>query len=157
MVEIRRHQSRAVTEGQAGGEDEAVPAGKGHASRYDCDARNGHRAKEERGHAAQDGRWDGDESSGKLCKDAHDEEEEAAGVAGSAVGTAGEGDDAVVLRKGAHGRDGHEGGETAVEAIGEDSALDAGLEYHAVDLEAGNIAGGGDVADGLGQADDEDG
>lgn len=157
VVEIRRHQSCTVAEGQAGSEDEAVPAGEGHATRYDCDARNGHRAEEERGHAAQDGWWDGDEGSSKLCKDAHDKQEEAAGIASSAVGAAGEGDDAVVLRKGAHWRYGHEGCETAVEAVGQDSSLDARLEYHAIDFKVGDVAGGGDVSNGLSQADDEDG
>lgn len=49
------------------------------------------------GHASQDGGGDGDEGGGELGEDAHDDEEEAGGVAGLAVGAAGEGNDAIVL------------------------------------------------------------
>lgn len=48
-------------------------------------------------------------------------------------------------------------GEGTVETVGEDAALDAGVEEFAVDVEAGDVAGGGDVAHGFHGEDHVDG
>ncbi|KAL8935774.1 MAG: hypothetical protein Q9211_004524, partial [Gyalolechia sp. 1 TL-2023] len=138
-AEAERHGSR---------EDEAVAPGEGDGG-DDADAGDGDGGEEEGGHAAEDGAGDRDEGGGEFGEDAHDEEEEAARVARFAVGAAGQGDDAVVLGEGAERGDGQEAGEEAVEAVGEDAALDAGIKEFAFDFEAGDIAGRGDVADGF--------
>lgn len=156
-VKVAGHERGAVAQRQRSREDEAVAAVEGDAAGDDGDTRHGDGAEEEGRHAAEDGRGDGDEGGGELGKDAHDDEEEAAAVAGGAVGAAREGDDAVVLRERGHGGDGAEGGHDADAAVGEDAALDAALVDLASDFEAGHVAGGRDVADGLGGADDEDG
>ena len=150
------HERGAEAEGQRRGEDEPVAPGEGHGG-DDADAGDADGGEEEGRHAAQDGRRDGDEGGGEFGEDAHDEQEEAAGVAGLAVGASRQGDDAVVLREGGERGDGQEAGEEAVDAVGEDAALDAGVEEFAFDLEAGDFAGGGDVADGFHHEDDVDG
>ncbi|KAJ6437407.1 hypothetical protein O9K51_09963 [Purpureocillium lavendulum] len=157
VVKVLGHESRAVAQRQARRQDEARAAVEGGAADDNGHTGDGDGGEEEGGHAAEDGLGDGDEGSGELGEDAHDDEEEAAGDAGGAVGAAGEGDDAVVLGEAAHGRHGHEGGDDAVEPVGEQAALDARLVGAALDLEAREVAGGGDVADGLGRADDVDG
>ena len=69
----------------------------------------------------------GDERGGEFGEYAHEDEEEARGVAGFAVGTAGEGDYAVVLREDGHG------------------CLRRGAELEVDDGEGGRGGGGGDV------------
>ena len=61
------------------------------------------------------------------------------------------------MGEGGHGRDGAETGDEAVEPVGEDAALDAGVEELAFDFEARYVAGGGDVADCFHHEDDVDG
>lgn len=145
---LRGDKRGAVAKGKASGQDEAVATGEGH-RRDDTDTGDGHGAEQERGHTAQHGTGDGNQRSGKLGEDAHDDEPEAASVSGLAVGAARESDDAVVLRERAHGRDGAEASDDAVQTVREDTTLDAGIEEVAIHFEAGHIAGGGDVADGF--------
>ena len=154
---VSRDKRGAVAEGQAGGQHEAVAAVEGHAAGDDGDAGDGDRSEQEGGHAADDGGRDGDERGRELGEDAHDDEEEAAAEAGGAVGAASQSDDAVVLRKGRHGRDGAEGGEDAVDSVRQHTALHAGLVELALDFQAGDVAGRGDVADGFAGADEVDG
>lgn len=119
------HECGAVAKRQAGRQDEAVAASKDDAPRDNGDAGHGDGREEERGHAANDGRGNGDNGSGELGKDAHDDEKEAASVASPAIGAARQSDDAVVLRECAHRRHGHEAGEQAIQAVGQDATLDA--------------------------------
>jgi hypothetical protein len=109
------------------------------------------------GHASKNGTRDGDKSSGKFGKDAHDDEEEATRVTGLAVGAAGQRNDTIVLRKSGHRGQRAQRRQQTVDTIGEDAALDARLIDRALDLHTGEIACGGNVADGLGRADDVDG
>ena len=139
-------QDGTETEGQGRRQDEPIAPRERH-GRDDADARDGHGAEQEGRQAAEDRVGDRDQGRGELGEDAHDEEEEAGRVAGFAVRAAGQGDDAVVLGEGGHGRDGAEAGDQAVEAVGEDAALDAGVEESAFDFESRHVAGGGDVAD----------
>ena len=143
-----RHHGGAEAEREARGEDEAIATGEGH-GRDDADTGDGDGGEQERGHAAEDGGGDSDEGCGEFGEDAHDDEPEAAGVASFTIGAAGECDDAVVLGEGGHGRDGAERGDDAVETVGEDASLDPGVEELAVDFEARDVAGRGDVADGF--------
>ena len=140
--------SSAETEREASSQDEPIAARKRHRGN-NSDTGDGDSGEQEGSHTAEDSGRDGDEGSGEFGKDAHDDEPEAACVASLAVGAAGQRNDAVVLGEGGHGCDGAEGGDDAVEAVGEHTSLDAGVEHLAVDFEAGNVACGGDVADGF--------
>jgi hypothetical protein len=53
------------------------------------------------------------------------------------------------IRTGAHGRDRTQRGDHAIQAISEDATLNSGIEHLAVDFEARNIAGGGNITDGF--------
>lgn len=127
------------------------------------------------GHASQDGRGDGDKGGGELGEDAHDDEEEAGGVAGFAVGAAGEGDDAVVLlfvntaiqpcsrgskiqpgegdnaylRKSRHGRNSAQPGQHPIKPVRQHPALNPRIEQSPLNLQPRNIARGRDIANRL--------
>ncbi|KAL8688932.1 MAG: hypothetical protein Q9218_005279, partial [Villophora microphyllina] len=141
------HERGAEAESEGGGEDEAVSTGEGN-SGDDADAAYRDGGEEE---------GDGDEGGGEFAEDTHHQQKEAGGVAGLAVRAAGEGDDAVVLGEGGERGYGQETREESVEAVGEDAALDAGVEEGAFDFETGDVAGRGDVTDGFHHEDDVDG
>ena len=160
---VRKHEREPVrdqngTEPQRHGrrQDEPIAPREWH-GRDDTHARNGHGAEEEGRQTAEHRVRNRHERRRELGEDAHDEEEKAGGVAGLAVRAAGQGDDAVVLREGGHGRDGAEARDEAVEAVGQDAALDPRVEEGAFDLEARHVARGADVADGLHHEHDVDG
>ena len=107
----------AEAEGERRRQDEPVAPGEGDGG-DDSDARDGDGGEEEGGQAAEDGVRDRDERRGEFGEYPHEAEEEAGGVAGFAVRAPGQRDDAVVLREGAHGRDGAEARDEAVEPVG---------------------------------------
>jgi hypothetical protein len=143
-----RHQRRAHAHRKRRRQDKPVAARKRH-QRDDADAGDGHAREQKRRHAAQHRRRDGDQRGGKLGEHAHDDQEEAAAVARLAVCAARQRDDAVVLRKRRHGRDGAQPREQPVEAVGEHAAADARVKGLALDVQPRHVARGGDVADGL--------
>lgn len=141
-----RHHRSAKAQRQRRREHEPIAPRKRH-RRNNPDTRRDDRGKQESRHAAQHSRRDRDERRGELRENPHDQQPEAGGVAGLAVGAARERDHAVVLREDGHGRDGAEAGDEAADAVGQHAALDTGVEEGAVDLEARDVAGGGNVAD----------
>lgn len=141
-----RDQDGAETERKRRSQYEAVAPGERH-GRDDTYARDGDRAEEQGRQATEDGARDCDERGGEFGEDAHEEEEEAAGVTGFTVRATCEGDNAVILRKGRHGRYSAEAGDETVETVGEDAALHPRIEEFAFDFYARHVACGGDVAD----------
>ncbi|KAG7828354.1 hypothetical protein KL920_003491 [Ogataea angusta] len=141
-------QRGAEAEHERAREHEAISSGEGRGG-DDLEPGHGHGREQERGHAAEHGFRNGDERGGEFREHAHHNEEKAAPVPNSPGGALGDGDDAVVLRKSRHWRHGHERGDDAVDSVREHTALDARLVVGALDVGAGHVAGGGDVADGL--------
>lgn len=80
-----------------------------------------------------------------------------AAIPGFAVGTFGQRNDTIVLRKGCHGRDGAKGGEDTVAAVCKHTTLNTALVDRALDLQSGHIACCGDITDRLACANDKDG
>ncbi|KAG7797725.1 hypothetical protein KL929_002568 [Ogataea haglerorum] len=141
-------QGGAEAEHERAREHKAVSSGEGRGG-DDLEAGHGHGREQKRGHAAEHGFGNGDECGGEFRENTHHHEEEAAPVPDGSGGALGDGDDTVVLREGRHRRHGHERGDDAVESVGEHTALDARLVVGALDVGAGHVARGGDVADGL--------
>lgn len=78
-------------------------------------------------------------------------------VAGTAVGTASQRNNAVVLSERRHGSDGAQSGQDTDATISKHTSLDTGLVGLAVNFQARDIASSGNVANGLARADDENG
>ncbi|KAG7935537.1 hypothetical protein KL934_002096 [Ogataea polymorpha] len=132
----RAREHKAVSSGEGGGGD-------------DFKTGNGHGREQEGGHAAKHGFRNGDERGGEFRENPHHNQEKTAPVTNGSGGALGDGDDTVVLRKGGHRRHGHQRGDDAVDSVCEDTALDARFVVGALDVGAGHVARGGDVADGL--------
>jgi len=117
MRKPSRHKRSPIADCQRSRQNKPIPAGK-RLPRNNRHTGHRHTGEQKRRHTTQHRRRNRHQRRSKLGKYTHDDQEEAAEVAGFAVGAAGERDDAVVLGEGGHGCDGHEGGEESVQAVG---------------------------------------
>lgn len=150
-----RDKGSTVTQSEGGSENEAVAAGEID-GRDDAKTRDGDGGEKEGRHTAENRIRDRDDHRGELGKDTGDDEEEAARHTGLAVRATGQADDTIVLREYGHWGDGEESGKDTGETVREDTTLDAGIEKTTGDVEARDIAGSGNVADGFAGEDNVD-
>lgn len=157
LVKVVGDKSSSKTQSEASGKDEAVATGKGHATGDDRHARDGDGAEEEGSHATEDSGGNGDKRGGELGKDTHDDEEHGASKTSLAVGTTGKDDNTVVLGEDGHGSHGHERANTTSKTVRENTALDTGFVRLSGNFESRDIAGGCNIADRFGGANEING
>lgn len=148
VSEDSRDDRGAGTEGKGSRNNETLTAGPGEEGQ-DADSRDNDAGEEESSHASEDCVGNHEEEGSELGEDTHEDQEEAAHVTGHGVGAAGQGDDSIVLGVAGHGRVHEERGQHASNTVGEDTALETRLELTTLNGQLGNLAGSGDVTNGL--------
>jgi hypothetical protein len=100
-----------------------------------ADTRHCNGSEQECSHATKDGAGNSDQRCGEFGKDAHDQEPEATEIASLAIRASGERNNTVILCEGGHGCDGAKPSKNSIQAISQDTTLDARVKELAINLE----------------------